>query len=63
MSKTFKKRKRNFEYEEQEDDYGYVKHNFDKTKKKRFDRALKTLNIDELLEYEEEFDDSTEFGP
>ena len=58
MSKTFKKKsKHSNEYEEVSDDYGYVKHTINKSKQKRFDRALKVLDVDDLMEYEEQLDD------
>lgn len=59
MSKSYKKRVREEDYEEF-DEYGDLKsRSIDKRKKRRFTRALKTMDINELMEME----DSTEFGP
>lgn len=60
MSKTFKKKinKHREEQEQEEDYYGHVRHNIDKSKKKRFTRALKTMDIDTLMDdelYEAEY--------
>ena len=51
MSKTFKKKLKHNDHEEtHEDDYGYVKHSVNKSQQKRFDRALKTLDVDDLMD-------------
>lgn len=62
MSKTFTKKINKHREEKEEDYYGHVRHNFDKSKKKRFDRALKTMDIDTLMdediyEYGDEWSD------
>ena len=57
MSKTFKKKISKHREEEHEDYYGHVRHNFNKSKKKRFDRALKTFDIDALMD-----EDLVDFG-
>lgn len=58
MSKSYKKRPR--EEDQEYDEYGDLKQrSVDKRKKRRFTRALKTMDINELLE----MDDGTELGP
>lgn len=53
MSKSYKKR-RNDDFDEY-DEYGELKQkSVNRRKKRRFDRALKTLDIEEILEYEED---------
>lgn len=58
MSKSYKKK-----YDEDSDDYdnyGELKQkSVDRRKRKRFSRALKVRDIDELMEYNEEDDLST----
>ena len=58
MSKTVKKKINKHIEENEEDYYGHVRHNINKSKKKRFDRALKTLDVDTLMDddlYEAEY--------
>jgi hypothetical protein len=64
LSKTFKRKINKHREEEREEDYyGHVKHNINKSKKKRLDRAIKTMDIDTLMDddlYEAEY--SNEWG-
>lgn len=56
MSKSYKKK-----HDEDFDEYDYYgelkQRSVDRRKKRRFDRALKVKNIDELMDYLDEEDD------
>lgn len=62
MGKTYHKSKPFYDEPLDDDDDERRKDYMNKRRKKRFDRALKTKNIDELLEYGElEEDEETDF--
>ena len=54
MSKSRKKIRVESDYDDGEDNYYGNINSVDKRRQRRYDRALKTMNIDELMVYDED---------